>query len=447
MMSTAANPLRENLIVGLGETGLSVARHLSARGAPFAVTDTREAPAGLVRLAQIPGADGAWAGPLSAIDPGCWRRVIVSPGVSKALPALIRAVDSGAELIGDIELFARNVRRPVIGITGSNGKSTVTALVGELLLSLGQRVAIGGNFGPPALDLLESDADLYVLELSSFQLETTGSLRPASAAILNISADHLDRYPDMAAYIAAKARILAGAERMVLDRDDPSLMALAEAGEAVTFGLGLPPTPEDFGIMELDGEPWLARGSEPLVVARELGLKGRHNWRNALSALALAWPWVERPSKVIETLRGFAGLPHRSQLVARHDGVDYVDDSKGTNVGATLAAIRGIAGQLILIAGGQGKGQDFEPLADALVGRARGVILMGVDAPLIAQALRGSVPLQRADSMADAVARAAAWAQAGDTVLLSPACASLDMFASYAERGERFAASVRELQS
>lgn len=234
---------------------------------------------------------------------------------------------------------------------------------------------------------------------------------------------------------------------MVLDRDDPSLMALAEAGEAVTFGLGLPPTPEDFGIMELDGEPWLARGSEPLVVARELGLKGRHNWRNALSALALAWPWVERPSKVIETLRGFAGLPHRSQLVARHDGVDYVDDSKGTNVGATLAAIRGIAGQLILIAGGQGKGQDFEPLADALVGRARGVILMGVDAPLIAQALRGSVPLQRADSMADAVARAAAWAQAGDTVLLSPACASLDMFASYAERGERFAASVRELQS
>lgn len=447
MIYTAANPRCENLIVGLGETGLSVARHLAAQGVSFAVTDTREAPAGLVRLARIPGADRAWAGPLSQIDPGRWQRVIVSPGISKALPILERAVASGAELIGDIELFARNVRGPVIGITGSNGKSTVTALVGELLRSLGKQVAVGGNFGTPALDLLESDADLYVLELSSFQLETTCSLRTASAAILNISADHLDRYPDMPAYIAAKARILTGAERVVLDRDDPSLMALAEAGHAVTFGLGPPPRPIDFGITDHHGESWLTQGSRPILATRELGLQGRHNWLNALSALALTWPWIDSTEKVTATLRGFVGLPHRSQLVGRLNGVDYIDDSKGTNVGAALASIRGVAGDLILIAGGQGKGQDFTPLADALVGKARGVVLLGVDAQLIASVLHDSVPVRRVDSIEDAVSCAAAWTRPGDTVLLSPACASLDMFASYAERGERFAAAVRGLAS
>lgn len=447
MIRAAANSLSGNLIVGFGETGLSVARHLAARGESFAVTDTREVPAGLVRLAQIPGAEGAWAGPLSKIDPGRWQRVIVSPGISKALPILNRAVANGAELIGDIELFARSARRPVIGITGSNGKSTVTALVGELLRALGQRVAVGGNFGTPALDLLESNPDLYVLELSSFQLETTCSLRAASAAILNISADHLDRYPDMTAYVAAKARILKGAERVVLGRDDPSLMALGEARHAVTFGSGPPSQPSDFGILDLNGEAWLAQGATPILAARELGLQGSHNWLNGLSALALVWPWVEDPASFIETLRSFTGLPHRSQWVARHAEVDYVDDSKGTNVGATLAAIGGISGQVILIAGGQGKGQDFTPLADALAGRARGVVLLGIDAPAIEQVLLGSVPVRRVDSIEDAVAKAAAWAQPGDTVLLSPACASLDMFTSYAERGERFAAAVRGLGS
>jgi UDP-N-acetylmuramoylalanine--D-glutamate ligase len=447
MTGTAANTERDTLIVGLGETGLSVARHLAARGESFAVTDTRDAPAGLARLAQIPGAGTTWAGTLSTLDPGAWRRIIVSPGVPVALPSLARAAAGGREVFGDIELFARAVRNPVIGITGSNGKSTVTALVAELLQALGHRVAVGGNFGTPALDLLDAVADLYVLELSSFQLETTFSLRAASAAILNISADHLDRYPDLAAYAAAKTRILEGAGRAVLDRGDPRLLPLAEARGAVTFGLDAPPAPGDFGILIVDGEPWLARGRTPLFAAADLALQGRHNWLNALAGLALIWPWVDDPDALLPALRGFTGLPHRSQPVGRHDGVDYIDDSKGTNVGATLAAIRGVTGPLILIAGGQGKGQDFAPLADALVGKARAVVLLGVDAPAIAQALNGALPVRVVDSIEAAVLCAAGWAQPGDTVLLSPACASLDMFASYAERGDRFAAAVRGLGS
>jgi UDP-N-acetylmuramoylalanine--D-glutamate ligase len=447
MNTTAAHTDRGTLIVGLGETGLSVVRFLVASGRPFAVTDTRDAPATLPRLEEISGAQGSWAGPLSTIDAAAWRRLVVSPGVPVSLPQLQHAAASGAEIIGDIELFVRAATRPLIGITGSNGKSTVTALTGELTRALGLRTAVGGNFGPPALDLLAQEADVYVLELSSFQLETTHDLGAASAAILNISADHLDRYPGMEAYIAAKARILAGARQVVLNRDDPALAGLSEGRGAVSFGSGPPPGSEDFGIVDVDGEPWLVRGPTPLLAAADLGLRGRHNWLNALAALALVWPWVDRPEPLLPVLRAFTGLPHRSQLVGRRGGVDYIDDSKGTNVGATLAAIRGVTGPLVLVAGGQGKGQDFAPLADALAGKARGVLLLGVDAPLVAQALKGRVPVRMVASIEEAVAAAAQLALPGDTVLLSPACASLDMFANYAERGDRFAAVVRELGS
>lgn len=441
---------RRTLIVGLGATGLSVARHLAACGEEYQVTDTREAPPGLQRLVQLPDGGSRWAGPLAAIDAGQWSRIVVSPGVSVAVPALQRAAAAGAEILGDIELFARAVRQPVVAITGSNGKSTVTALTGALLEALGYTVALGGNFGTPALDLLEQGADLYVLELSSFQLETTASLRPASAAILNISADHLDRYPDLDAYAAAKARILVGAQQGVLNRADPLLQTVSGPASCIRFGPDAPTAPADFGIRTRHGEPWLVQGERPVLAARELGLQGRHNWLNVLASLALIQPWAGDPAApysppVLDVLRDFTGLPHRSQRVAQRAGVDYVDDSKGTNVGATLAAIRGVSGPVILIAGGQGKDQDFEPLVDALVGKARGVVLLGIDAPRIARVLQGVVPLQRVVSMEAAVVQAAAWAQPGDTVLLSPACASQDMFTDYAERGACFAAAVREL--
>ncbi|AHE99277.1 UDP-N-acetylmuramoyl-L-alanine--D-glutamate ligase [Thioalkalivibrio paradoxus] len=445
MTPTDLHSRQDILVVGLGATGLSVARYLAGQQLDFEVTDTRPAPPGLQQLQRVSGGRGRWAGPLDSVDTVSRRRIVVSPGVPLARLELQRAAAAGVEIVGDVELFLRDARHPVVGITGSNGKSTVAALTAELLRALGQPVAIGGNFGPPALDLLAQDVELYVLELSSFQLETVRSPGLASAAILNISADHLDRYSDMDAYVAAKSRILEGAAHAVLNRDDPALQGLAAGRETITFGLDRPPGPADFGIVETDSGTWLARGASPLIATRELALQGRHNWLNALAALALVWPWVVHAEPLLPALRDFTGLPHRSQRVGRQAGVDYVDDSKGTNVGATLAAIQGVSGPLILIAGGQGKGQDFGPLADALAGKARGVLLLGVDAPRIEQALRGVVPVRRVGTMQEAVAAAAQWAQPGDTVLLSPACASLDMFANYAERGECFAQAVRGL--
>jgi len=443
----AAQVEQETLVVGLGTTGLSVIRHLLACGQRLAVTDTRENPPGLAELDQIEGAASAWVGPLSTLDATCWRTIVVSPGVPVSLPELQAARAAGCELVGDVQLFVHAARQPLVAITGSNGKSTVTALAGELLRALGLRVAVGGNLGPPALELLGDDPEVYVLELSSFQLETTRDLGAASAAILNISADHLDRYPDMEAYLTAKMRILQGARHTVLNRDDDRLRPLCRSSTGPSFGLNPPPGPHDFGVVEVAGEPWLARGDDALLPVADLALHGRHNWLNALAALALVWPWVEDPRPLFPVLRSFTGLAHRSQRVRSHHGVDFIDDSKGTNVGATLAAIRGVTGPLVLIAGGQGKGQDFAPLADALVGKARGVILLGADAPQIAQALNGAVPLRLVTSMEEAVSVAAEWAQPGDTVLLSPACASLDMFSSFAERGERFARAVRELDT
>jgi UDP-N-acetylmuramoylalanine--D-glutamate ligase len=445
MTLPAAQLEQETLVVGLGATGLSVIRHLLARGQRAAVTDTRENPPGLAELNRIAGAAGAWMGPLSRLDPTGWRHIVVSPGVPVSLPGLQAARAAGCELIGDVELFVRAVRQPLVAITGSNGKSTVTALAGELLRALGLRTAVGGNLGPPALDLLGDDPEIYVLELSSFQLETTRDLGAASAAILNISADHMDRYPDMDAYVAAKTRILHGARQTVLNRDDERLQPLLRTCAGPTFGLNPPPQPDAFGVVEVAGEPWLARGGCALLPAAELALHGRHNWLNALAALALVWPWVDDHRPLLPVLRTFAGLAHRSQPVRCLDGVDYIDDSKGTNVGATLAAIRGVTGPVVLIAGGQGKGQDFAPLAEALVAKARGVILLGVDAPQIAQVLNGVVPVRLVTSIEEAVSVAAEWAQPGDTVLLSPACASLDMFSSFAERGDRFVRAVGEL--
>ncbi|AOU99766.1 UDP-N-acetylmuramoylalanine--D-glutamate ligase [Acidihalobacter yilgarnensis] len=436
----------DNLVVGLGATGLSVARHLAARGESFAVADSRADPPGLERLK-------AECVPLEihlgAFDRSLFhraRRLIVSPGVAVSSPAILEAQAAGAEVLGDIELFARCAHAPVIAITGSNGKSTVTTLVGEMARRAGLNVVMGGNLGTPALDLLaEPEPDLYVLELSSFQLETTHSLRPRAAVVLNVSPDHLDRYESIAAYAQAKARVYAGAGHCVVNRDDP--LAASLVGECATtgFGLGEPLLPGDYGLSCVDGIHWLMRGQRPLLAANTLRMAGRHNLANALAALALGDEAGLPLTAMLAALRDFPGLPHRCQWVGQYGGADWYNDSKGTNVGATLAAIEGLDGPLVLIAGGQAKGQDFTSLRAALSERARGVVLIGIDAARLREALSDAVPLVEAADMEAAVRAAADFAQAGDRVLLSPACASLDMYANYAARGDSFVRAFEAL--
>ena len=440
--------LPETLVVGLGVTGLSVLRFLRARGVAVAVTDSRTNPPGRDELAaafaDVPAA-------LGGFEPAWFeqaRTLIVSPGVPLSEPLIEAARARGAEIIGDIELFARHVHAPVVAITGSNGKSTVTSLLGEMAAEAGRTVRVGGNIGRPALDLLgDSEPDLYVLELSSFQLETTASLRTAVAVVLNISADHMDRYPSLSAYAAAKQRVFQGPGVMVVNCDEPQVVAMQEPGRpTVGFSLGRP-LDGDFGILERDGEDWLARGDTPLLPVRELRMAGRHNQANALAALALGEA-VDLPmAAMLATLRRFAGLCHRTQWLAEIDGVRWYNDSKGTNVGATLAAIEGLDGPLVMIMGGQGKGADFAPLRAALARKGRAVVLMGEAADIIELSLHGVVPVRRAGGMGEAVVQARALARPGDAVLLSPACASFDMFDGFAARGDAFITAVRALEA
>ena len=438
------------LIVGLGQTGLSCARHLVKRGVPVAVTDSRARPPGLEQLhSELPDVR-LFLGGFSAAAFGESEMLVVSPGVPLAEPLIADAIERGLPVLGDIELFAGEADAPVIAITGSNGKSTVTTLVGEMARRAGHNPAVGGNLGEPALELLGQGHDLFVLALSSFQLETTASLRTAGAAVLNVSPDHMDRYPDLAAYAAAKARVLDGARIAVLNRDDPQVLAMAsKADRVVSFGLGAP-AEGDYGLITADGELWLARRDQRLLPASALRIKGGHNLANALAALALGDSVGLAMPAMLEALRAFPGLPHRTQFVAEQDGVAWYNDSKGTNVGATIAALKGLAtdlgeGRIVLIAGGEAKGADFTPLRPVVEQTARAVVLLGRDAEQIETALVGSAPVLHAADMADAVRLAAAEAHAGDRVLLSPACASFDMFEGYAQRGEVFIAAVREL--
>ena len=447
-MSPISAPHPRTLIAGLGATGLSVARHLAARGEIFAVIDSRAQPPGLAALrAELPEVPVF----LGGLDPELIARatrVIASPGLALSDPALAAAAAAGVEILGDIELFARAARAPIVAITGSNGKSTVTELVGAMAAAA-RRVAVGGNLGTPALELLDDAVELYVLEVSSFQLETTELLGAEVATILNLSPDHLDRYPDLDAYRRAKQRIYRGARQLVVNRDDPATWTLAAPGAGRwSFGLTPPAAECEFGLVPRAGGDWLACGERALLAAAELGIAGRHNLANALAALALGTAVGLPEAAMVSALRGFRGLPHRCQRVAVRAGVTWIDDSKATNVGAAIAALQGLdAGveNLLLIAGGQGKGQDFAAFAAALPGRVRLAILLGEDAPAIEAAIAGRVPVQRAAAMAEAVAQARAAARPGDLVLLSPACASLDMFASYADRGEQFARAAREL--
>ncbi len=437
------------IIVGLGKSGMSLVRFLANRGVSFAVADTRENPPELATLRRDYPQVEVRCGELDVEFLCRADELYVSPGLALATPALQQAAARGVKLSGDIELFARHAKAPIIAITGSNAKSTVTTLVGEMAVAAGKRVAVGGNLGTPALDLLSDDVELYVMELSSFQLETTDQLGAEVATVLNISEDHMDRYSGLPAYHLAKHRVFRGARQVVVNRQDVLTRPLIGEGlPCWTFGLNTPDF-HGFGLREENGEKYLAFQFELLMPVRELKIRGAHNQSNALAALALGHAVGLPMDAMLSSLRTFGGLEHRCQWVREREGVNYYNDSKATNVGAALAAIEGlgadISGKLVLIAGGDGKGADFSGLAASIAANCRAVVLLGRDAELIARVLGDSVPLIRAQSLDEAVQRCAETAQPGDAVLLSPACASFDMFKNYEERGQLFAQAVRDL--
>jgi UDP-N-acetylmuramoylalanine--D-glutamate ligase len=443
--------MMNSVVVGLGKTGASCVRYLCKRGDQVSATDTRLAPPGLAQLGEIAASVRLRLGgfDLSLLEGA--SQVLMSPGVSLDEPIARAARARGIDVLGDVELFARDVRAPVIGVTGTNGKSTVTTLVARMAAAAGRRVLAGGNLGEPALDLLEQPApDLYVLELSSFQLETTSSLKLQAAVVLNVTADHLDRYPSLAAYAQAKERIYSKASTLVLNADDPWVAAMRgqqPAGHAVRVSFSIERDDTDFSLLRSAGQIFLARRGEKWLDAARMKITGLHNAANALAALALGEAAGLPRSAMIEALESFPGLSHRSSWVADIGGVRYIDDSKGTNVGATIAAVAGMAGPLVMIAGGEGKGQDFTPLGKAFQGKVRDAVLIGKDAPGIAAALNGVCRTETVSSMEAAVRRAHCIALAGDTVLLSPACASFDMFRDYGHRGDVFAAAVLKLKA
>lgn len=436
-------------VIGTGITGLSVARFLARLQQPFMLFDTRLQPPHLESIQQEFAGVSLQLGELNAESLLLADEIIVSPGLATSEPAFAAARAAGIPIIGDIELFVRHARAPIVAITGSNAKSTVTTLVGEMAKAAGLKVAVGGNLGTPALDLLADDVQLYVMELSSFQLETVSRLGAKVATILNISADHLDRYPNMQAYHAAKLRVYYGAEQLVFNRHDPLTQPpLAQNAKPITFGG--PAEFNHFGVMEEGGETWLAWQFTPLLRASELRIRGKHNIDNALAALALGKCAGLPMDAMLQTLREFRGLPHRCEWVTSKNSVDFFNDSKGTNIGATIAAVQGLArppAQLVLIAGGEGKGADFRELVPALIGTVRTLVLIGRDAPLIEAAVAGQVPIIHAKDMLTAVQLAYQAAQPGDAVLLSPACASFDMFENYADRGRKFCAAAEAMAS
>jgi UDP-N-acetylmuramoylalanine--D-glutamate ligase len=416
-----------SVVVGLGKTGASCVRFLVKRGDRVSATDSRRSPPGLAELGELAASvDLRLGGFDQSLLEGA-SQVLMSPGISLEEPIAKLARARGIDVLGDVELFARAVRAPVIGITGTNGKSTVTTLVARMAAAAGRKVLAGGNLGEPALDLLEQPKpDFYVLELSSFQLETTASLVLQAAVVLNVTADHLDRYPSVEAYAGAKSRIFANASTVVLNADDPWVMAMRDTryrspgARILTFSIERADT--DFSLVRTGAQIFLARRGEKLLDIARMKITGMHNAANALAALSLG------------------------EGVADVGGVRFIDDSKGTNVGATIAAVAGMAGPLVVIAGGEGKGQDFKPLAPAFRGKVREAVLIGKDAPAIAAALKGVCETRNAASMEAAVAEAQRAAHAGDTVLLSPACASFDMFRDYGHRGDVFAAAVMALK-
>ena len=435
------------LIVGLGKTGLSVARHLSAQGVKFAVMDTRVTPPSSDTLTEEFPDVSQYFGGFDADLMCAAKRLVVSPGIPLATPAIEKARSLGIEVVGDVELFAIEAKAPIIGITGSNGKTTVVTLLDQMAKRAGIKVATGGNIGMPALDLLQMDGvELYVLELSSFQLETTFNLNCKAACILNITEDHLDRYSGrMDLYANAKAKIYDHCEFKIVNRDDERVVSIAGDENIISFGERVPEVGQYGLITSEGGKTQLARGKQVLLSTDEMKVSGRHQEVNGLAAMAMAEVVGLPLTPCLEVLREFTGLEHRTQWIAEYNGINWFNDSKGTNVGATVAAMTGLAGKTVLLAGGQGKGADFNPLADVVRQCARAVVLFGEDAEDIALALKGDIPIVFARNMVDAVTQAGDLAQIGDNVLLSPACASFDMFDSYEHRGHVFVETVKRI--
>jgi UDP-N-acetylmuramoylalanine--D-glutamate ligase len=432
-----------DLVIGLGITGQSCLRYLLGQEEPVRALDTRAEPPGIAAVRQQAAGVPIHTGGLREDWLNEARRLIVSPGIAVSTPEIARQAAAGKEVIGDIELFARAASEPVAAITGSNAKSTVTALLGEVAKKAGRRALAGGNLGTPALDLLGQGAELYVLELSSFQLETTFSLSAQVACVLNVSQDHMDRYAGFGDYIAAKQRIYDGCEVAVWNRDDEATRPQGLVPAQMTFGIH---ADSDYRLDVQRG--MLMRRGEDLLSSSALRLRGNHNALNVLAVLAMAEALGLERDACLRAVQEFAGLPHRCVLVAESRGVQWFNDSKGTNVGATLAALAGIGpaipGKVVLIAGGQGKGQDFSTLAVPAADHVRAAVLIGEDARAVAAGL-GDVPCHFAADMADAVRRASLLAEPGDAVLLSPACASFDMFRGYADRGDTFVRYVTEV--
>jgi UDP-N-acetylmuramoylalanine--D-glutamate ligase len=439
------------VILGLGKTGLSCARFLARQAKPFLVMDDRQNPPALSELRQEFPAVPVHLGSFNEQILEQAQEIIISPGLSLQQPAIHKQVLAGKSVIGDIELFARSAQAPIVAITGSNGKSTVTTLLGEMVKQAGLAVQVAGNIGLPVLDVLQQPKpDWYVLELSSFQLETTTSLQPYAATILNVTEDHMDRYDSFADYKNAKQRIYNNCRHIIYNRGDihtqPALDLSPKTTHDMSFGLNQP-IANQFGIVIEQDQTWLAKGSEKLLNVKQLRIIGKHNWANALAALALGDAMKLPLSAMLEALTVFNGLPHRCEWVGERQGVQWYNDSKATNVGAANAAIEGlgqiISGKLVVLAGGVGKGADFKPLQQPLAKYARAVLLFGVDAPQIAQVLPANVKQINVQTMQQAIQQAVQLAQPGDAVLLAPACARFDMFDNFEHRGEVFKQEVQ----
>jgi len=450
------------LVLGLGESGLAMARWLARQGVPLRVADSRETPPGIDRLRELAPAAEIVTGPFTDALLDGVGRIAISPGLDPRQPLMQAARARGIPVTGEMEIFVEALRSlgvreqtQVIAITGTNGKTTTTTLAGEMVCAAGLDGVVAGNISPATLDVLMARLDagaalpqVWVLELSSFQLETRPVLEAVSATVLNVTDDHLDRYAGLDDYAAAKAEVFQGDGVQVLNRQDVRVAAMARPGRRIyTFGVDAPAGSDDFGVVRGNDGEWLARGADRLLRRAEMPLAGSHNVANALAALALCEAAGLPRAPLLAALKAFRGLPHRVEKVAeRSDGVVYYDDSKGTNVGATVAALEGLRRKVVLIAGGDGKGQDFSPLKEAFAHHARAVVLIGRDAKTIEAAVAGcGVPLVPAADMDAAVLEANARAEAGDVVLLSPACASLDMFRNYAHRAQVFIDAVKRL--